>query len=104
MRIGAVHLLQSRTDEAILWLEKARRANPSAPLTHGYLASAYGLKGEIGLAASALAEARRLSGDDRYTSLARLQAVVRYWGVPKIRALHEAIYFTGLRKAGIPEE
>ena len=32
MRIGQVHLLQSRTDEAILWLEKARSANPAHPL------------------------------------------------------------------------
>ncbi len=30
-RIGVVHLLQSRTDEAILWLEKARSANPAHP-------------------------------------------------------------------------
>jgi len=27
-----------------------------------------------------------------------------YWGVPKVRALFEATYFVGLRKAGIPEE
>jgi hypothetical protein len=27
-----------------------------------------------------------------------------YWGVPKIRALFEATYFVGLRKAGMPEE
>jgi hypothetical protein len=26
------------------------------------------------------------------------------WGVPKIRALFEATYFAGLRKAGMPEE
>jgi len=25
-------------------------------------------------------------------------------GVPKIRALYEATYFAGLRKAGMPEE
>jgi adenylate cyclase len=30
-RIGFVHLLQSRTDQAILWLEKARSANPEVP-------------------------------------------------------------------------
>ena len=29
--LGAVHLLQSRTDEAILWLEKARSATPAHP-------------------------------------------------------------------------
>ena len=33
----------------------------------------------------------------------RLRAT-RNWGVPKIRALYEATYFTGLRKAGMPEE
>jgi len=27
-----------------------------------------------------------------------------YWGVPKVRALFEATYFAGLRKAGMPEE
>jgi hypothetical protein len=26
------------------------------------------------------------------------------WGVPKVRALYEAIYFQGRRKAGMPEE
>jgi hypothetical protein len=39
-----------------------------------------------------------------YSSVARLQASRRYWGVPKIRALVEATYFAGLRKAGMPEE
>lgn len=29
--IGQVHLLQSRIDEAILWFEKARSANPGTP-------------------------------------------------------------------------
>jgi tetratricopeptide (TPR) repeat protein len=32
--IGAVHLLQSRTDEAIVWLEKARSAIPAYPGFH----------------------------------------------------------------------
>jgi hypothetical protein len=59
-------------------------------------------KGETERAASELAEARRLS-DGRYSSIARLTAV-GHWGVPKIRALYEATYFAGLRKAGMPEE
>jgi hypothetical protein len=29
---------------------------------------------------------------------------VGYWGVPKVRALFETTYLTGLRKAGMPEE
>jgi adenylate cyclase len=104
LQIGRVHLLQSRTDEAILWLEKARSANPAHPDFRVQLASAYGLKAETERAAAELAEARSLSGDpDRLSSVARLRAAGDFWA-PKIRALHEATYFAGLRKAGMPEE
>ena len=101
--IGRVHMLQSHTDEAIVWLEKARSINPGFETVHASLAAAYGLKGEIARAAAELAETRRLNVDGRYSSIARLRAA-RFWGVPKIRTLYEAIYFAGLRKAGIPEE
>jgi tetratricopeptide (TPR) repeat protein len=103
-QIGLVHLLQSRTDEAIIWLEKARNAAPVHPNIRAMLASAYALNGETERAAAELAEARKLSRDDRYSSITRLKAVVGYWGVPKIRALFEATYFAGLSKAGLPEE
>ena len=99
--IGCVHLLQSRTDDAVLCFEKARSATPSQYI-HGYLAAAYALKGESERATADLAEARRRCRDDRFASIARLRTV-RYYGVPKIRALFEATYFAGLRKAGIPE-
>ena len=102
-RIGMVHLLQSRTDEAIVWLEKARGANPSLPGPHAWLASAYALNGDSERAAIELAEARKLSGDRRYTRIARLRAVGD-WGVPKVRALFETTFFAGLRAAGMPEE
>ena len=102
-QIGLVHLLRSRTDEAIGWLEKARGATPERPDVHASLAAAYALKDESERAAAELAEARRLSADDRFESIARLKAA-RSWGVPKIRALHETTYFVGLRKAGVPEE
>jgi adenylate cyclase len=101
--IGTVHLLQSRTDEAIVWLEKARSAIPAAPVVRGQLAAAYALRGETERAAAELAEARRLGSDDRYSSIARLKAVGNF-GVPKIRALFEATCFAGLRKARVPEE
>jgi tetratricopeptide (TPR) repeat protein len=104
LQIGLVHLLLSRTDEAILWLEKARPANPARPVIPAWLASAYALKGETERAAVELAEARRLSPDDRYSSLARLRAFLSVGVAPKIRALFEATFFAGLRKAGMPEE
>jgi adenylate cyclase len=110
-RIGLVHLVQSRTDEAIVWLERARSAIPAHPNTRASLAAAYALKGETQRAAAKLAEAKSLVSDDRFSSIAHLKAVgffgataAGYWGVPKLRALFEATYFAGLRKAGMPEE
>ncbi len=102
-RIGHVHLLQSRNEEALVWYEKARNATPAHPSFRTFLASAYALKGKTERAAAELAEARRLVGDDRYSSIARLRAVGS-WGVPKVHALFETTYFAGLRKAGVPEE
>jgi adenylate cyclase len=101
--IGQVHLLQSRIDEAILWLEKSCSAGPGRPWAHARLASAYALKGDSDRAATELAEARKLSSDGRYSSIARVKAL-GYFGVPKIRALFETTFFAGLRKAGVPEE
>jgi tetratricopeptide (TPR) repeat protein len=102
--IGRDRLLESRTDEAILWLEKARSANAAHPPTRIMLASAYGLKGETQRAAAELAAARRLPGEGSFSSIARLRTRGYGFGVPKIRALYEAIVFVGLRKAGMPEE
>jgi TolB-like protein/DNA-binding winged helix-turn-helix (wHTH) protein/Tfp pilus assembly protein PilF len=100
--IGTVHLLQSRTDEAIAWLEKGRIGMPAVPIFHSRLAAAYALRGESERAAAELAEVRKLNGD-LYSSIAQVKAG-GYFGVPKIRALYEATYFAGLRKAGMPEE
>ena len=103
--IGRNHLLQSHTDEAVFWSEKARSCAPEHPFPHMLLASAYGLKGERERAASELGEWRRLFGNpDWLSSIARLKAVDRDRFVPKVRALAEATLFAGLRKAGMPEE
>jgi hypothetical protein len=101
--IGRVHLLQSGTDEAIHWLEKVYSGIPENSFFHSWLASAYALKGETEPAAAELAEARRLSSDDRFSSIARLKAA-QYFGVPKVRSLFETTYLRGLRLAGMPEE
>ena len=102
-RIGRAHLLQSRTDEAILWCERARNATPAAAIFRSFLASGYALKGDTERAAAELSAARRLVVDDRYASIARLRAI-EPWGAPKVCALFETTYFAGLRKAGVPEE
>jgi adenylate cyclase len=101
--IGVVHQLQSRTDEAITWLEKARNAHPKLPHIRAWLAAAYALKGDTERAAAELAEARRLSIDGRFSSIARLKALGPF-DLPKIRSLSEPTYFAGLRLAGMPEE
>jgi TolB-like protein/Flp pilus assembly protein TadD len=104
-RIGLVHLLQSRIDEAIDWFESARNVNPAHAGPYAHLASAYALKGNTERAVSALAEARRLSRDGRFLSMARLKAAQsQYFASPKISVLFENIYLTGLRKAGVVED
>jgi len=102
-KIGRVHLVQSRTNEAVAWLERARRANPQLPFVHAMLASALALNGESERAAAELAQAQRLSRDGRYASISRLRRI-GYFGVPEIRALFEGTFFAGLRRAGVPEE
>jgi tetratricopeptide (TPR) repeat protein len=101
--LGIAHLLESRTDDAINWFEKARSVTPGIAFPHACLAAAYGLKGETERAVAELAEAQKLSGDNSYSSIAQL-AVAQYFGTPKARALFEATYFAGLRLAGMPDE
>jgi adenylate cyclase len=102
--IGAVHLLRSRLEEAILWLEKARSVYSWFHPLHASLAAAYALNGETEQALVALAEARKRS--NRYSSISHLKAASgRLWlETAKLRALAEPTYFAGLRLAGMPEE
>jgi len=102
--IGTVHLLQSRTDEAIVWLEKARSAVPAEPIAHSSLAAAYALSGDLDRAGNELTDARRLRGEGSFLTIAKMKPGVWSSISPKTRALYEATYFAGLRKAGMPEE
>jgi TolB-like protein/class 3 adenylate cyclase/Tfp pilus assembly protein PilF len=100
-RMGVIYLLQSRIDEAIASLEKAGNENARLAFVHAYLAAGYALKGETERARGELAEAQGLS--KMYSSLAGVEKS-NWFDDPKIRALAEATYFPGLRKAGMPEE
>ena len=101
--IGFVHLMQSRVDEAIVWLEKARSMDPRAFNTHAFLATAYGLKGEKELAVAEMAESQRLIGSDRYSSIARIRANGDLY-TPALRERWETVFFPGARAAGLPEQ
>jgi TolB-like protein/class 3 adenylate cyclase/Flp pilus assembly protein TadD len=102
-RIGMVHLLRSRKDEAVPWLEKARNANPRLAGPHAWLASAYALQGNTEGATTELAEARRLSGDKRYISIASHKAAQPFIA-PKLFDLAERTFYVGLSKAGAPDK
>jgi adenylate cyclase len=102
-RIGQVHLLQSRIQESIPWLEKGRSAIPTFPLAYSFLGAAYALNGETERGIKELAETYRLSGKVWVSTIADMR-VTGYWGPPKIRALYESVYFAGLRNLGVPEE
>jgi TolB-like protein/class 3 adenylate cyclase/Tfp pilus assembly protein PilF len=95
--IGTVHLFQSRIDESIPWLEKARRADPRYASPHWFLACAYGLKADLDRAATELAEAQRLTGSDRYSTIARVRANGTL-NTPAIRDRFEGIFLVGLRR------
>jgi TolB-like protein/class 3 adenylate cyclase/Tfp pilus assembly protein PilF len=101
--IGFVHLLQSRVDEAIAWLETGRSLQPKAAPPHYFLAAAYGFKGERERARAELAEAIKLTGSDRYSTIARSRANGDLY-TPALRDRWETVYFPGIRAAGLPEE
>ena len=90
-------------DEAIAWLERARSLDPRAWNTHLFLAAAYGSKGELERAGAELAEGQRLTGSDRYSSIARSRANGDLY-TPALRDRWETVYFPGIRAAGQPEE
>jgi adenylate cyclase len=100
-RMGVIYLLQSRTDEAIGWLEKANSENARLAFVHAYLAAGYALKGDTERARAELHEAQGLS--KAYLSLANVEKS-NWYDNPEIRGLAEATYFPGLRRAGISEE
>jgi TolB-like protein/DNA-binding winged helix-turn-helix (wHTH) protein/Tfp pilus assembly protein PilF len=101
--LGMAHLGLSQTDKAIFWFERALSYSPEIPVLHAHLASAYTLAGDNVRAAAALAEARKLAGGNSYSSVAYARRGPGP-GVPNTRALADAAYLAGLRKAGVPEE
>jgi TolB-like protein/class 3 adenylate cyclase/Flp pilus assembly protein TadD len=105
-RIGQAHLFQSRVEEAIVWLGKARSVEPNTAPWAALLASAYALRGDGEKAVALLSEAQRLDGRGNYSSIARVRRPMPggRGARGKFLELRETIYLVGLRKAGLPEE
>jgi tetratricopeptide (TPR) repeat protein len=101
-RIGFVHLLQARIDEAIAWLEKAKSLKPEVEYAHWFLAAAYAFKGKRERARAELAEGLR--AHPKYHSVASFRASSEWWYYPAVRDRWETVIFPGLRAAGLPEE
>jgi hypothetical protein len=96
-----MQLLEGHTDEAIGWLEKANSENARLAFVHAYLAAGYALKDHIERARAELGEAQGLSQAN--SSLAGVEKS-SWFDNPRIRALAEATYFPGPRKAGMSDE
>jgi tetratricopeptide (TPR) repeat protein len=94
------YLVLGRVEEAIETARRACAGNPRLYFTHQLLAAALGLKGDIGEAKAALAEAFKIRPD--LNSLARLYAYVT-WGNRRFRGLRASTIDVGLRRAGMPD-
>ena len=100
--LGMCHLVLGHVDEAIDLLRKARAENPRFWFIHFWLAGAFGLKGDLDEARTALAESLRLKPE--MNSLARRRADVPWVANPSYWALQEKSLNVGLRRAGFPDE
>jgi peptide/nickel transport system substrate-binding protein len=100
--LGTCQLLLGRVDQAIDLLQTARAADPRLWVPYLYLAGAYGLKGDLDKAKSALAESIRLK--PAIKSLARMQAENRWLTDPRYQALQVKTLNVGLHRAGFPDQ
>jgi TolB-like protein/cytochrome c-type biogenesis protein CcmH/NrfG len=99
-RIGEAHLLQSRVDQSIEWLEKARSGSPAIWYVHAWLAAAYAHKGDLEHARTELAAAMTLQGSGFERGVAH---IAERFVASEIRERFETIIRAGLRRAGIPD-
>jgi tetratricopeptide (TPR) repeat protein len=100
--LGTCQLLLGRVDQAIDLLQTARAANARLWVPYFYLVGAYGLKGDLERARSALAESLRLKPALR--SIARMRAENPWLSNPQYWALQEKTLNVGLRRAGFPDQ
>jgi Tfp pilus assembly protein PilF len=100
--LGTCQLLLGRVDQAIDLLQTARAINTRLWVPYLYLAGAYGLRGDLDKARSALAESIRLK--PAIKSLARMRVENRWLTNPQYRTLQEKTLNLGLHRAGFPDQ
>jgi len=99
--LGQCRLLLGEVDEAIALFRKACAANPNAFYLFLNIAGAFGLRGDLDEARSALATA--LSLKPEVNSLARYRVSTPWITNERHWALREQTLNVGLRRAGFPE-
>ena len=99
--LGTCQLLLGRVDQAIDLLQTARAADTRSWVPYFYLAGAYGLRGDLDRARSALAESMRLK--PAIKSLDRMRVENAWLSNAQYWALQEKTLNLGLRRAGLPD-
>jgi tetratricopeptide (TPR) repeat protein len=100
--LGTCQLLLGRVDQAVDLLQTASDANPRLWVPYFYLAGAYGLRGDLDKAKSALSESIRLK--PAIKSLARMRAENAWLNNPQYWALQAKTLNVGLSRAGLPDQ
>jgi len=104
LHLGLCHLFLGRTDEAMSFLRKARAQNLRIWFIRLSLAGGLGLTGDPEEASSEIAEALKLKPE--ISSIAKWRAYLATTGhgfAPWQELMDETVY-TGLRRAGFPQE
>ena len=100
--LGTCQLGLSHIDDAIELYRRSLALNSAYWYAHVFLAAALGLNGDIDGARRAIADAVRVRPGAK--SIEQLRTIVATRGHPQLDAWWEEIIYTGLRRAGFPEE
>jgi adenylate cyclase len=100
--LGTAEALLDRPDEAIASLRRANAANPRLWYVHMHLAAAYGMQERIDEAKRELAESLRLRPE--FASLAAIKAAMPQYDYFSHAAQAQQTVFTGMRRAGLPDQ
>ncbi len=97
--LGLCKLLLGNAEEAVVWLRRARAANPRLFYIHAFLAAALALRNELDEADRVLRQAVQVRPE--FGSKSDLEAVLRE-STPEYLALWRKTVYVGLIRAGLP--